>query len=128
MPVVESQDVFSALSTMPNALKQCTTTLLIIHSALFIILRRKHSKRSAISCLFLGIMRVHMHIPLGIRDGDALLVESFFDLFGGVEIDVPVMLCSHPGTDNEIYAAVGQFRKGLKIIIRKPAAKLDKEP
>jgi hypothetical protein len=34
MPVLESQDIFSAFSTIPNAFKQCTITLLIIHSAI----------------------------------------------------------------------------------------------
>jgi hypothetical protein len=37
MPLVKNKDVFSAFSTIPNAFKQCTITLLIIHSACSIV-------------------------------------------------------------------------------------------
>jgi len=34
-------DVFSSFLTIPNAFKQCTITLLIIHSAIFKFLKEK---------------------------------------------------------------------------------------
>jgi len=48
-PAVQTQDVFGSFLTIPNAFKQCTITLLIIHSAISNALKEKPPDSSVIS-------------------------------------------------------------------------------
>ena len=59
--------------------------------------------------LHLVSMLVDMNVALGERDGHTIGVEGFFDLFGQIEKNPPVVFHLDPGTHHEIHTAVPQF-------------------
>jgi len=53
-----------------------------------------------------------MHISLREWNRDSVFVESEFYVFGGAEIDVPVIGWFDPWADDEIDTAIGEFGDG----------------
>ena len=53
-----------------------------------------------------------MHISLREWNGDAVFVESEFDVFCGLEIDIPVVGGFDPWSNDEVDAAVTEFEDG----------------
>lgn len=54
-----------------------------------------------------GSFLFHVEVALGEGDGDAVVVEGFFDLFVHGEVDGPVVGGVGPDADGEVDGAVG---------------------